>query len=335
MQTLDVGVRCVLLCSCEQALLSISHSYLPPWVRGRWRRSARLLLFHHMSTGALKERWRGGGGGRGRMHGRASAVALWTELYCPGNLSTASPRSLFLPLPLLDTLFLPQKHKHINTHTHFLSASAVSHLSLLHLVSFTRSFRSHSCPARCLSHVSLMLLLLPPPFPTSSTRPHPSSCPLHPPPSRSLIISLYQCDCHAGQTVKAKTCNLLICITSFLSSRQRRFSKMFMHKAKPKLGLSVPNQPLLTIQGPFVGTHDGVILPFCFLLLARGCQGFAGGRWLKKQGQMSGLLMGIGLDEHKWSLSLWTAVITQSAITVVSCWDTDSTPARIFGNLLY
>lgn len=51
---------------------------------------------------------------------------------------------------------------------------------------------------------------------------------------------------------------------------------MFMHKAKPKLGLSAPNQPLLTIQGPFVGTHDGVILPFCFLSLARGCQGLQG-----------------------------------------------------------
>lgn len=188
MQTLDVGVRCVLLCSCEQALLSISHSYLPPWVRGRWRRSARLLLFHHMSTGALKERWRGGGGGRGRMHGRASAVALWTELYCPGNLSTASPRSLFLPLPLLDTLFLPQKHKHINTHTHFLSASAVSHLSLLHLVSFTRSFRSHSCPARCLSHVSLMLLLLPPPI---SHKQHKASSLLLSPPPSSLPVPHY------------------------------------------------------------------------------------------------------------------------------------------------
>lgn len=330
MQTLDVGVRCVLLCSCEQALLSISHSYLPPWVRGRWRRSARLLLFHHMSTGALKERWRGGGGGRGRMHGRASAVALWTELYCPGNLSAASPRSLFLPLPLLDTLFLPQKHKHINTHTLFVCLCCVTSLSftlsLIHSI-----FSVTLLSARCLSHA----FASPPPFPTSSTGPHPSSCPLHPPPSRSLIISLHQCDCHAGQTVKAKTCNLLICITSFLSSRQRRVSKMFMYKAEPKLGLSVPNQPLLTIQGPFVGTHDGVILPFCFPSLARGCQGFAGGRWLKKRGQMSGLLMGIGLDEHKWSLSLWTAVITQSAITVVSCWDTDSTPARIFGDLLY
>lgn len=155
----------------------------------------------------------------------------------------------------------------------------------------------------CLSHAFASA-----PTPISHKQHKASSLLLSPPPSslpsRSLIISLHQYDCHAGQTVKAKTCNLLICITSFLSSRQRHVSKMFMHKAKPKLGLSVPNQPLLTIQGPFVGTHDGVILPFCFLLLVRGCQGFAGGRWLKKRGQMSGLLMGIGLHEHKWSLSL-------------------------------
>lgn len=208
------------------------------------------------------------------------------------------------PPPTRYTLSPSKTQTHKHTHTLFVCLCCVTSLSftlsLIHSI-FSVTLLSRSVSLSCLSHA---FASAPPPFPTSSTRPHPSSCPLHPPPSRSLIISLHQCDCHAGQTVKAKTCNLLICITSFLSSRQRRFSKMFMHKAKPKLGLSVPNQPLLTIQGPFVGTHDGVILPFCFLLLARGCQGFAGGRWLKKQGQMSSLLMGIGLDEHKWSLSL-------------------------------
>lgn len=186
MQTLDVGVRCVLLCSCGQALLSISHSYLPPWVRGRWRRSTRLLLFHHMSTGALKERWRGGGGGRGRMHGRASAVALWTELYCPGNLSAASPRSLFLPLPLLDTLFLPQKHKHINTHTLFVCLRCVTSLSFTLSLIHSLLFGHTLVPLG----VSLMLLLLRPP-PLISHKQHKASSLLLSPPPSSLPVPHY------------------------------------------------------------------------------------------------------------------------------------------------
>lgn len=148
---------------------------------------------HCKRTGGLKEgRRRGGERGGGRMHGRAIAVAVWTKLYCPGNLSQWLPRGpCSYPSPTPYTLSPSQTQ----THT-FSCNTAFSHtLSLFYPTRWPSTF-----PSFLTSRPVLLLLLLP-----------------APPPLQLLIISPHWCDGHASQTAKAKTCNLLICIPSLLN----------------------------------------------------------------------------------------------------------------------
>ena len=155
---------------------------LSPRASGGWRRrSARLLRFHCKSTGGLKEGRRGGGGGGGgvRMHGRARAVAVWTELYCPGNLSVASPRSLFQPLP--PPQYSPSPLAHTQTHKHTL-CTPLNDTHNSHTL-------SHSLSLVCLNPLLVSLSLMHPPlsphFSQADTS-RPSSL-LLPAPSRSLF----------------------------------------------------------------------------------------------------------------------------------------------------
>lgn len=86
----------------------------------------------------------------------------------------------------------------------------------------------------------------------------------HAPPVHWLIISPHWCDCHAIQTVRAKTCNFLIFITSFLCNTECHVFADCLTKAA------------LIDCIHFVVWHDGVILPCCFFLLVRGCFGLQG-----------------------------------------------------------
>lgn len=143
--------------------------FLPEWVEDEGGGAFTCYAFIAKVLGALKKVR--GWGGRGRMHGRVSAVAVWTELYCPGNLSVASPRSLFLPLPPPDTVFLPHtQKKHINTHTCLYCLSILCAYLMSHTTFFL--FLSHClfhCHSSVLSHlVSLSCTLLCLYFPLTS-----------------------------------------------------------------------------------------------------------------------------------------------------------------------
>lgn len=175
--------------------------FLPEWVEDEGGGAFTCYAFIAKVLGALKKVR--GWGGRGRMHGRVSAVAVWTELYCPGNLSVASPRSLFLPLPPPDTVFLPHtQKKHINTHTCLYCLSILCAYLMFHTTFYLfLSHRSLSLSLFCL--IPLGVPLMHPPLPLLS--PHKQTWPV-PPPSHPqlLIIAPHWCDCHAAQTVKAK-----------------------------------------------------------------------------------------------------------------------------------
>lgn len=193
--------KCVPLRCCSDGLMFRLYSpflapvFLPQWVEDKIGGAFACYAFTARVEGALRRSQRRRMERRGRMHGRVSAVAVWTELYCPGNLSVASPRSLFLPLPPPNTVLLPQTQKHVNTHT--LSASyrfTQSFQTPSH--SLTVSFRS--CPTWCLSWYPPFLY-----FPLFSPKP---TWPVPPPPRpQLLIISPHLYDYHARQTVKAET----------------------------------------------------------------------------------------------------------------------------------
>lgn len=182
--------------------------FLPEWVEDEVGGAFACYAFTARAEGALRRSKRRRMERRGRMHGRVCAVAVWTELYCPGNLSVASPRSLFLPLPPPNTVFLPHTQK-TRKHTYFVH---VSHnlFSLYHTLSLSPS-------PFCLIPLGVSpdtLLCLHFPL-VSHKQTWPVPPPAHP---QLLIISPHLCDCHATQTVKAKKrCNLLICTTSFIS----------------------------------------------------------------------------------------------------------------------
>lgn len=112
----------------------------------------------------------------GVIRGRAGAVAVWTELHCPRNLSAASLRSLFVPLPpLTRSPFAPIKHTHMLCILH------------THTVLFTVSHLSHSIPLGVSSafHEAPSLLAACRPSSRSLLRPRP-------------------CDCHSRQTVRSE-----------------------------------------------------------------------------------------------------------------------------------
>ena len=84
-------------------------AFLRQWVEDK-RQALACYAFIARVTGALKKVEEEEEEEEGRMHGRASAVAVWTELYCPGNLSVASPRSLFRTLPPTRSTYSPSQN---------------------------------------------------------------------------------------------------------------------------------------------------------------------------------------------------------------------------------
>lgn len=99
------------------------------------------------------------------------------------------------------------------------------------------------------------------------------------PPPQMLIISPHWCDCHSRQTVKAKTCNLLICITSFLRNKKLSVSKT----ANQSCTFS-PNQALSTAFSVLCGITRWCNFTLLFSLIGVRLLEFAGGPLAKKTG---------------------------------------------------
>lgn len=145
----------------------------------------------------------------------------------------ASPRSMFLPFPPPDTLCPPHTptHKHTPTHTYcvhllMLHADFPSHsLSLLSpsliRISHTPSF-AFTFPSFLRSRQGLFLLLLAP---------------------SSSLFRLIDVIVMPDRQQKPKSCNLLVCITSFLFTRTVSPKSFLIAKSKKQLSL----QQLLTV----------------------------------------------------------------------------------------
>lgn len=150
--------------------LFLAPVFLPEWVEDEGGGAFTCYAFIAKVLGALKKVR--GWGGRGRMHGRVSAVAVWTELYCPGNLSVASqgPCSYPSPHPIQSFSLIHKKTPHMNTHTCLYCLSILCAYLMFH-TTFSL-FLSHClfhCPSSVLSHlVSLSCTLLCLYFPLTS-----------------------------------------------------------------------------------------------------------------------------------------------------------------------
>lgn len=293
-----------------------------------------LLFMFSKSLGGLKEGFEAEKGRRRRSRRRGCMGEL-VLLPCerssivPGTFSVASPRSLLSypsPLPIC-------KHIHIerDTHTHrlcppprFLCLFIHSFLSHALITLMSQLVLSHPLSYHSLSlFFSLghflyfspvcFLSLFHSCFSLSPSLPFTLLClcfPLlfsHPPsPLQPLIIPPHWCDCHPCQTVKAKTCNLLICIipTSFALCLCSR----------PNSDCSKPD-----LVDCIHCIHFNFTRVF-LLSVTTGCWGWRGvGGLLKlrKQGLMGSGIMVIGLSAQTCLLSMsWTAVIK-----VVSCKD--------------
>lgn len=95
-----------------------------------------------------------------------------------------------------------------------------------------------------------------------------------------------------------------------------------------------PNQTLLAVLSVLCGSTWWCNFTLCFLLLAWGCWGLQGVASWENEARW-----GLGWWEsspvnRSVSFLFWTAEMTWSVITVVSCWDTDNT-ALLLALLIY
>lgn len=101
------------------------------------------------------------------------------------------------------------------------------------------------------------------------------------------------------------------------------FPKCLCRLINPRRSFA-PNQTLLTVFSVLCGSTSWCDFTLCLLLLAWGCWGLQGvASW------ENGARWGLGWWElasmnRSVSFLSWTAVVTRSVITVVSCWDADS-----------
>lgn len=252
--------KCVPVRCCSDGLMFRLYSpflapvFLPKWVEDKIGGAFACYAFTAWVEGALRRSKRRRTERRGRMHGRVSAVAVWTELYCPGNLSVASPRSLFLPFPPPNTVFLPQTQKHVNTHT----LSTSQH--------FTQSFQSPSHSLWCLSWY--------PPFPLLSSllsqadmaRPSSSS-----PPVAHYFTSFIWLSCQTDSKTRWKQMQSSPSHPVFSTE----FLKCLCRLINPRRSFA-PNQTLLTVFSVLCGSTSWCNFTLCLFLLAQGCRGLQG-----------------------------------------------------------
>lgn len=308
-----------------QALLSLSCPCLSPWVSGGWRRSARLLRFHCKSTGGLKEGRRGGGGGGGCM-GELALLPCERSSIVPGTFQWL-PRGPY-PSPLTrHSLSPPQTHKH----THILCPP----------LNVTQKLFSHShtlSPSLSpffVTFIPLGVSLMRPPLPLLSPRfsqadkapsllPPPSSCS---PPVAHYFASLMWLPCQPDSKSKNMQSSHLHHLHPIPCHKKRSVSKMFMQTA--------PNQTLLTGFSVHCGSTWWCNFTLCFLLLAWGCWGSQGVASWENRARWGLGWWELATANRSVSFLSWTAAVTWSVITVVSCWDADSTALPLALSVIY